>query len=79
MRVKSYKLTMCLFRKRKQQEKLTRQQRRKLQRDVVKLERKVRRKAEHTLSDSRIPEWIRNIKREQLERSGFLNSTQKPK
>ncbi len=70
---------MCLFRKRKQQEKLTRQQRRKLQRDVVKLERKVRRKAEHTLSDSRIPEWIRNIKREQLERSGFLNSTQKQK
>lgn len=70
---------MCLFRKRKQQEKLTRQQRRKLQRDVVKLERKVRRKAEHTLNDSRIPEWIRKIKRKQLERSGFLNSTQKPK
>lgn len=70
---------MCLFRKREKHEKLTRQQRRKLQRDVAKLEKKVRRKAEITLNNRNIPQWIRDIKRRQLERSGFLNSTSKTK
>lgn len=68
---------MCLFRRRWNAEKLTRQQRRKLQRDVAKLERKVRRKAERTLADTRIPQWIRDVKRQQLERSGFLEKTLK--
>lgn len=63
---------MCLFRNRKQKT-LSRQQRRKLERNLVKLERKVRNKAVHTLNDERIPQWIRDIKRRQLERSGFLD------
>jgi hypothetical protein len=70
---------MCLFGRRKKQEKLTRQQRRKLQRDVAKLEKRVRRKAEHTLNNSHIPKWIRDVKRSQLERSGFLTGTIKTK
>lgn len=68
---------MCLFRRQKEQEKLTRQQRRKLQRDVVKLEKKVRRRAEHALNNRNIPQWIRDIKRKQLERNGFLKNTNK--
>lgn len=63
---------MCFFNKRKPETKVTRQQKRKLQRDLVKLTRKVRRRAEHTLNDERIPGWIRAVKRSQLERSGFL-------
>lgn len=51
---------------------MTRQQRRKLQRDLIKLTGKVRRKAEQTLADESIPQWIRDTKRSQLERSGFL-------
>lgn len=66
---------MCLFRRNRNVEKPTRQQRRKLQRDLAKLERKVRRKAERTLKDPRIPQWIRDVKRKQLERSGFLTET----
>lgn len=66
---------MCLFRRNRNVEKPTRQQRRKLQRDLAKLERKVRRKAERTLKDPRIPQWIRDVKRKQLERSGFLTKT----
>lgn len=63
---------MCLFRNRKQKT-LSRQQGRKLERNLVKLERKVRNRAVHTLNDERIPKWIRDIKRRQLERSGFLD------
>lgn len=65
---------MCLFKRRKlkPEDKVTRQQRRKLQRDLVKITRKVRRKAERTLNDERIPGWIRAVKRSQLEASGFL-------
>lgn len=63
---------MCLFRNKKK-DPLSRQQRRKLERNLVKLERKVRNRAEHTLNDERIPKWIRDIKRRQLERSGFLD------
>lgn len=62
---------MCLFRNKKK-DPLSRQQRRKLERNLVKLERKVRNKAVHTLNDERIPQWIRDVKRVQLERSGFL-------
>lgn len=62
---------MC-FRRNRNAEKPTRQQRRKLQRDVAKLEKKVRRKALETLKDESIPQWIRDVKRRQLERSGFL-------
>lgn len=62
---------MCLTRK-KNEKKLSRQQRRKMERDLVKLERKVRNRACHTLNDERIPQWIRDVKRVQLERSGFL-------
>ena len=65
---------MC-FRRNRNVEKPTRQQRRKLQRDLAKLERKVMRKAEHTLKDDRIPQWIRDVKRQQLEHSGFLTTT----
>ncbi len=65
---------MC-FRRNRNVEKPTRQQRRKLQRDLAKLERKVRRKAEHTLKDDKIPQWIRDVKRQQLEHSGFLTKT----
>ena len=65
---------MC-FRRNRNVEKHTRQQRRKLQRDLAKLERKVRRKAEHTLKDDKIPQWIRDVKRQQLEHSGFLTKT----
>lgn len=65
---------MC-FRRNRNVEKPTRQQRRKLQRDLAKLERKVRRKAEHTLKDEKIPQWIRDVKRQQLEHSGFLTKT----
>lgn len=65
---------MCLFKKkRKPQAKVTRQQRRKLQRDLVKLTCKVRRRAEQTLNDKRIPGWIRAVKRRQLEANGFLS------
>jgi hypothetical protein len=65
---------MCLFKRRKlkPEDKFTRQQRRKLQRDLVKITRKVRRKAERTLNDERIPGWIRAVKRSQLEAVGFL-------
>ena len=63
---------MCFRRNRSAKAKPTRQQRRKLQRDVAKLERKVRKKAVRTLNDERIPKWIRDVKRKQLERSGFL-------
>ena len=66
---------MCFFKRRRNAEKPTRQQRRKLQRDLAKLERKVRRKAEHTLKDEKIPQWIRDVKRQQLEHSGFLTKT----
>ncbi len=68
---------MCLFKRKRNTEKPTRQQRRKLQRDVAKLERKVRRKAMLTLRDQNLPQWIRDIKRRQLERSGFLEKTLK--
>ena len=68
---------MCLFRKQREKKELSRQQRRKLQRQLVKLEGKVRRKADRTLNDSRIPLWIRNVKRAQLERNGFLPGTSK--
>lgn len=63
---------MCFWRRNRNKAKPTRQQLRKLQRDAAKLERKVRRKAEHTLNNPRIPQWIRDVKRVQLERSGFL-------
>lgn len=65
---------MCLFKRRrpKTEAKVTRQQRRKLQRDLLKVTRKVRRRAEKTLNDERIPRWIRAVKRRQLEASGFL-------
>lgn len=65
---------MCLFGKRKRmpKAKVTRQQKRKLQRDLVKLTRKVRRKAEKTLNDERIPGWIRAVKRSQLEAKGII-------
>ncbi len=65
---------MCLFanRKGRQSEKMTRQQRRKLRRDLVKLTNKVRRKAEQTLKDERIPKWIRDVKRRQLEAKGLI-------
>lgn len=63
---------MCFWRRKRNASRPTRQQRRKLQREVAKLERKVRRKAEHTLNNPRIPQWIRDVKRVQLERSGFL-------
>lgn len=63
---------MCLFRNTKRGP-LSRQQRRKLERDLVKLERKVRNRAIHTLNDERIPKWIRDVKRAQLDRVGFLN------
>lgn len=66
---------MCLFRRSRNVEKPTRQHRRKLQRDLAKLERKVRCKAEHTLKDDKIPQWIRDVKRKQLEHSGFLTKT----
>lgn len=62
---------MCWTRNRRQKT-MSRQQRRKLQRDVAKLEKKVRRMAVHTLNDKRIPKWIRDVKRRQLERCGFL-------
>ena len=57
--------------------KPTRQQRRKLQRDLRKLKKKVDRRAEQTLKDTRIPAWIREVKRSQLEANGFL-TTKKP-
>jgi len=64
---------MCIWKRLKMKpEKVTRQQRRKLQRDLKKLRRKVERKADQTLKDQRIPEWIRKVKRQQLERQGFL-------
>ncbi len=63
---------MCFFKKKRSETKITRQQKRKLHRDLVKLTNKVRKKAERTLNDERIPEWIRAVKRGQLERSGFL-------
>lgn len=63
---------MCLFKRKSTVQKPTRQQRRKLMRDTVKLERKVRKKAVKTLNDPSIPLWIRNIKKSQLERRGFL-------
>ena len=63
---------MCLFRRKRNASRPTRQQRRKLQREVAKLERKVRRNAERTLANPHIPQWIRDVKRRQLERSGFL-------
>ena len=68
---------MFFFRRRRNAEKPTRQQRRKLQRDVAKLKRKVRRQTLRTLADPRIPQWIRDIKRRQLERPGFLEKTLK--
>ena len=74
---KRNQITMCLFRKQREKKELSRQQRRKLQRQLVKLEGKVRRKTERTLNDSRIPLWIRNVKRAQLERNGFLPGTSK--
>ena len=52
-----------------------RQQRRKLQRDLRKLKKKVTRRAEQTLKDTRIPAWIRETKRQQLEARGFLKTT----
>ena len=52
--------------------KPTRQQKRKLQRDLRKLRKKVARKAELTLRDERIPRWIRDAKRRQLEARGLL-------
>ncbi len=62
-----------LFRReRPTKSKTTRQQRRKLQRDMVKLMGKVRRRAEETLKDEQIPQWIRNVKRRQLEAKGIL-------
>lgn len=63
---------MCFRRNRSAKAKPTRQQRRKLQRDVAKLEKKVRKRAVRTLNDESIPKWIRDVKRRQLERSGFL-------
>lgn len=63
---------MCFWRRNRKKTKLSRQQLRKLRRDTAKLEQKVRRKAERTLNDPRIPQWIRDVKRAQLERSGFL-------
>lgn len=63
---------MCLFKRKPTVQKPTRQQIRKLMRDTVKLERKVRKKAVKTLNDPSIPLWIRNIKKSQLERRGFL-------
>lgn len=70
---------MCLWkRKRKRinpEQKPTRQQRRKLRRDLVKLKKKVDRRAEQTLKDERIPAWIREVKRRQLEARGFLKTT----
>lgn len=68
---------MCIWQrtKRKQEQKPTRQQRRKLQRDLAKLKKKVDRRAEQTLKDERIPAWIREVKRRQLEARGFLKTT----
>ena len=67
---------MCLWKilKRKPVPKPTRQQRRKLQRDMTKLKKKVDRRAEQTLKDTRIPAWIREVKRRQLEAKGFLTA-----
>lgn len=65
-------LAGLLHRKHGNANKITRQQKRKLQRDLAKLERKVRRKAEMTLNDQRIPAWIRDVKRSQLEAKGIL-------
>ena len=52
--------------------KVSRQQRRKLQRDLLKLRGKINRKAEQTLKNERIPKWIREVKRKQLEEKGLL-------
>lgn len=65
---------MCFFRRNRNEARPSRQQLRKMHRDTAKLERKVRRKAEHTLNNPSIPKWIRDQKRAQLERSGFLAS-----
>lgn len=53
--------------------KTSRQQRRKLKRDLMKLQKKVSRKAEQTLKDPKIPRWIREVKRSQLTRNGLLD------
>lgn len=65
---------MCLIadKRRRSPDRMTRQQKRKLQRDLTKLTGKVRRKAEQTLKDERIPKWIRDVKRRQLERQGLI-------
>lgn len=63
---------MCFLRIRNAKVKPTRQHRRKLQREIAKLEKKVRKKTVRTLNDESIPKWIRDVKRRQLERSGFL-------
>lgn len=63
---------MCLFKRKSIFQKPTRQQKRKLMRDTIKLERKVRKRAIKTLNDPSIPQWIRNMKKAQLERRGFL-------
>ena len=52
---------MCFWRRNRKETKLSRQQLRKLRRDTAKLEQKVRRKAERTLNDPRIPQWIRDV------------------
>lgn len=67
---------MCLWKRKRSnpEQKPTRQQRRKLQRDLAKLKKKVDRRAEQTLKDERIPAWIREVKRRQLEAKGFLTT-----
>jgi hypothetical protein len=51
---------------------VTRQRRRKLERDLAKVRRRIRREALIALKDGSIPEWIRKVKRKQLERRGII-------